>query len=131
MPRLLRFIIRNAAVSSPSFGGIMWRLSSPLGVFSTLMTSAPMSASISVQVGPAMTCVKSITFKPVNGPIGQSCFASRSLFARPLGLALVEEGIQSFAEVPAHITHKDKVFPFLAREPALQARKRLLRGVER
>ena len=131
MPRLLRFIIRNAAVSSPSFGGIMWRLSSPLGVFSTLMTSAPISASISEQVGPAMTCVKSITFKPVNGPIGQSCFASRSLFARPLGLALVEEGIQSFAEVPAHITHKDKVFPFLAREPALQARKRLLRGVER
>src|SRR5262245_695528 len=73
IPRLLRFIIRKAAASSPIFGGIMWRVSSPLGAFSILMTSAPISASISVQVGPAMTCVRSITFKPVNGPIGRSC----------------------------------------------------------
>src|SRR5258707_1375020 len=33
------------------------------------MTSAPMSASISVQVGPAMTCVRSTTFNPDRGPI--------------------------------------------------------------
>src|SRR5262245_13648313 len=130
MPRLLRFIIRNAAVSSPIFGGIMWRESSPLGAFSILMTSAPMSASISVQVGPAMTCVRSITRKPVNGPIGQSCLLA-DLFARPLGLALVEEGIQSFTEVSAHVAHEDKVFALLAREPALQPRERLFRGVER
>src|SRR5260370_4124937 len=41
------------------------------------MTSAPMSASISVQVGPAMTCVRSTTFNPDRGPIVSpaiSCF---------------------------------------------------------
>ena len=38
-------------------------------IFSILMTSAPMSASISVQVGPAITCVRSTTFSPVNGPV--------------------------------------------------------------
>src|SRR5262244_3512940 len=94
------------------------------------MTSAPMSASISVQVGPAMTCVRSITRKPVNGPIGQSCLLA-DLFARPLGLALVEEGIQSFTEVSAYVAHEDKVFALLAREPALQPRERLFRSVER
>ena len=41
----------------------------PSGFFSTLMTSAPMSASISVQVGPAITCVRSTTFNPESGPI--------------------------------------------------------------
>src|ERR1700730_5865873 len=37
------------------------------------MTSAPMSASMSVHVGPAMTCVRSITFNPANGPITYTC----------------------------------------------------------
>ena len=69
MPRLLRFIIRNAADSSPILGGAVWRVSSPCGTFSTLITSAPMSASMSVHVGPAMTCVRSTTFSPANGPM--------------------------------------------------------------
>src|SRR5436190_23284647 len=41
------------------------------------MTSAPMSASISVHVGPAMTWVRSTTFNPDRGPIVSpaiSCF---------------------------------------------------------
>ena len=49
-------------------GGV-YRVSSPCGTFSILMTSAPMSASINVQVGPAMTCVRSITFIPAKGPM--------------------------------------------------------------
>src|SRR6188472_3608611 len=69
IPRLLRFIIRNEADSSPTLGGTDLRVSSPSGVFSILMTSAPMSASMSVQVGPAITCVRSTTFSPVNGPV--------------------------------------------------------------
>ena len=77
MPRLLRFIIRNDAASSPIFGGTVLRVSSPFGVFSILMTSAPMSASMSVQVGPAITCVRSTTFNPVSGPIR---FLAASLF---------------------------------------------------
>src|SRR5947209_6799048 len=69
IPRLLRFIIRNDAASSPIFGGTLWRVSSPRGVFSILITSAPISASMSVHVGPAMTWVRSITFNPASGPI--------------------------------------------------------------
>src|ERR1043166_2275509 len=68
MPRLLRFIIRNAAVSAPIFGATMRRVSSPPGIFSTLMTSAPMSASIRPQVGPAITWHSSITLRPASGP---------------------------------------------------------------
>ena len=52
----------------------MYRLSSPCGDFSILMTSAPMSASMRVQVGPAMTWVRSMTFKPDNGPTARSPF---------------------------------------------------------
>ncbi len=69
MPRLLRFIIRKEASSSPIFGGTECRVSSPFGDFSILMTSAPMSASIRVQVGPAMTWVRSTTFRPASGPV--------------------------------------------------------------
>src|SRR5919199_2796503 len=72
-PRLLRFIIRKAAASSPTFGGSMRRVSSPSGFFSILITSAPMSASMSVQVGPAMTWVRSMTFNPLRGPMLDSC----------------------------------------------------------
>ena len=46
MPRLLRFIIMKAADSSPIFGGTERRESSPPGIFSTLITSAPRSASM-------------------------------------------------------------------------------------
>ena len=51
-----------------------------------------------------------------------------NLFAHPLRLAFVEKGIQSFAEVTAHVAHEDEVFALLAREPPLQPRQRLLRG---
>jgi len=52
MPRLLRFIIMNAA-DSPAIAGGKKRLeSSPPSIFSTLMTLAPISASISPQTGP-------------------------------------------------------------------------------
>src|SRR6266568_6740974 len=113
MPRLLRFIIRNAAGSSASFGGIMYRLSSPCGDFSILMTSAPMSASMRVQVGPAMTWVRSMTFKPDNGPKRLlpflRCDCPAGLFARPLRLALVEERVHPLAEIAAHVAHQDQV----------------------
>jgi hypothetical protein len=69
MPRLLRFIIRNEAASLPTLGGIECRVSSPSGSFSILITSAPMSASMSVQVGPAITWVRSTTFSPASGPM--------------------------------------------------------------
>ena len=68
MPRLLRFIIMKAADSPSMSGGRKRRESSPPGTFSTLMTSAPMSASISPQVGPAMMWASSMTLKPDSGP---------------------------------------------------------------
>src|SRR5258708_1063045 len=68
MPRLLRFMIRNAADSPEIVGGTIRRASSPPGNFSTLMTSAPISASSIEHAGPAMTCDRSITFRPASGP---------------------------------------------------------------
>ena len=54
-PRLLRFIIMKAA-DWPSIEGVrICRLVSPISVFSTLITSAPMSASIRPHTGPAIT----------------------------------------------------------------------------
>src|SRR6185437_1935433 len=38
----------------------------------------------------------------------------KNLFAAPLRLALVQECVQTFAEVPAHVTHEDQVLAFLA-----------------
>ena len=54
MPRLLRFRIMNDADSPFTDGRSMRRVSSPPGSVSTLITSAPRSASIMPQVGPAM-----------------------------------------------------------------------------
>jgi hypothetical protein len=68
MPRLLRFIIMKAAASPAMSGGRKRRVSSPPGCFSTLMTSAPMSASMSPQTGPAMMWASSMTFRPAKGP---------------------------------------------------------------
>ena len=68
MPRLLRFIIMKAADSPSMSGGRKRRASSPPGIFSTLTTSAPMSASMTPQAGPAMICANSITRRPVSGP---------------------------------------------------------------
>src|SRR5437879_7050338 len=64
----------------------MRRVSSPPGIFSSLMTSAPMSASMSPQVGPAMTWHSSITLRPASGP----CLAPMSA-ALELRLGLGEE----------------------------------------
>jgi hypothetical protein len=68
MPRLLRFIIMKAADSPAIAGGRKRRESSPPGIFSTLMTLAPISASISPQTGPAMICASSMTLSPASGP---------------------------------------------------------------
>ena len=66
MLRLLRLSARNARLSSPfSDRPHDRRVWSPASGFSTLMTSAPRSARIIVQNGPAMTCVRSSTVMPV------------------------------------------------------------------
>src|SRR3954447_17608698 len=99
------------------------------------MTSAPMSASISVQVGPAITCVRSTTFSPLRGPIVSPAIlfvlarCSDCLFAGPLRLALVEEGIHAFAEIPALIAHQDQVLVF--GRLRLGTKQRLLGGTQR
>src|SRR2546423_5808742 len=69
MPRLLRFIAMKAADSPATEGRLIVRVSSPPGSFSTLITSAPMSASSMPQVGPAMICASSTTLMPVRGPL--------------------------------------------------------------
>src|SRR6202035_628644 len=78
------------------------------------MTSAPMSASISVQVGPAMTCVRSTTFSPLRGPIVALAILlfSSGLFAGPLRPTLVEKGIHPFAKIPALVAHQDQILVF-------------------
>ena len=68
MPRLLRFIAMKAADSPAIEGRFMVRVSSPPGTRSTLITSAPRSASSMPQVGPAMICASSSTFTPASGP---------------------------------------------------------------
>src|SRR6516165_11981927 len=45
-------------------------------------------------------------------------------------LTLIEESIQSFAEIPAHVAHENEVFALLAREPASEPRERLLGGTQ-
>src|SRR5512143_4199991 len=63
MPRLFRLKSRYAA-ASPSLWGGQVRDSSPGPVSSTLMTSAPRSASSAPHQGPAMTRERSITRMP-------------------------------------------------------------------
>src|SRR5215470_12883175 len=63
MPRLLRLIAMNGADSPLIVGGTIRRESSPCG-FSTLITSAPISASKSPQNGPDITWVISSTRIP-------------------------------------------------------------------
>src|SRR5712664_2916071 len=95
------------------------------------MTSAPMSASINVQVGPAMTCVRSTTFNPLRGPIVSAAillFLLR-LVASPLRLALIEEGIHAFTEIPALIAHQDQVLVLASLR--LHAMQSLLGGTQR
>src|SRR5688572_13514270 len=68
MPRLLRLSIMKAADSPLIDGSEYERVSSPPGSFSTLITSAPMSASSMPHVGPAMIWASSITLMPFSGP---------------------------------------------------------------
>ena len=69
MPRLLRLSIMNAADSPLIAGREYERVSSPPGSFSTLITSAPMSASSMPHVGPAMIWASSTTRIPERGPL--------------------------------------------------------------
>src|SRR3989441_1136240 len=62
-------------VASPATNGGHFRVSSPLPGSSTLTTSAPMSASIMVQNGPASTRVRSSTRTPSSGLV-RATFAS-------------------------------------------------------
>ena len=74
MDRLLRLTarkyaaVRVPAASSPTHGGPQPRVASPSGG-STLMTSAPRSASTIVAYGPASTVERSITRTPASGPV--------------------------------------------------------------
>src|SRR6476661_4666403 len=64
MPRLPRLTALKLGLSPPEPPGI-WRVESPVGG-STLITSAPRSASSIAQNGPAMTCVTSRTRIPAS-----------------------------------------------------------------
>jgi hypothetical protein len=64
---LLRFRLQKIGLSWPATGSKVERLRSPAPLRSILMTSAPWSASICVQTGPIITCVKSITRMPSSG----------------------------------------------------------------
>ena len=106
MPRLLRLRIMNGAETPLTRGSRYVRESSPPGSFSTLMTSAPMSASIIPAVGPAMICASSSTRKPASGPecggrsgVGSSVCIRRASASDELGLALGKEGRVADAEV--------------------------------
>ena len=70
MLRLFRFSARKPPAMSWVRREPMRRVSSPVPGRSTLMTSAPMSASSMVHMGPAMICVRSSTLTPTSGPAG-------------------------------------------------------------
>jgi len=53
------------------------------------------------------------------------------LLAGPLRLTLVEKRVQSFAKIPAHVAHEDKILAFLTRQPLLQSRQRLFGRAQR
>jgi len=63
-PFLFRFIIIKAADSPLISGGRNFLVSSPPGIFSIFITSAPRSASNKPQVGPAIICDNSKTRIP-------------------------------------------------------------------
>src|SRR5919108_6009910 len=61
----------------------------------------------------------------------RACSWEENLLAAPLRLTLVEECVEAFAEVVAHVTHEDQVLPLFPREAPCEAGGRLLSGVER
>src|SRR5579859_950536 len=65
--RLFRLTARKYVATPSLVGGTQRRVSSPSGL-STLITSAPRSASSIVQYGPASTREKSATMRPDSGP---------------------------------------------------------------
>src|SRR5258706_15821039 len=79
---LLRLTDMKYVASAPTKGGQL-RVSSPFPGSSTLMTSAPMSARIIEQNGPASTRVRSRTRMPSSGLI----FGTSSSFPDALGEA--------------------------------------------
>src|SRR5271166_665363 len=86
--RLLRFTPTKYALSLvPGMnGGAKPRVSSPEPGFSILITSAPKSASICTQVGPASTRVRSNTLMPLSGPAGSVIVSSRFRWVTDGGL---------------------------------------------
>src|SRR5579862_7282291 len=91
----------------------------------------------------APSCAPAIFRRPQPATCGAGATATNSyrwpaelprlapLFALPLRRALVEERLHAFAKIATHVAHQDQVLAFLAGEPPLQARQRLLGGVER
>ena len=69
MLRLLRFSARKPAANRSDSREPIRRVSSPPPGRSILITSAPMSASSIVHIGPAMICVKSRTLTPASAPL--------------------------------------------------------------
>src|SRR5208282_3194896 len=80
-------------------GGAKPRVSSPEPGFSILITSAPKSASICTQVGPASTRVRSNTLMPLSGPVGSVIASSRFGWVTGGGLrgppALIGQGLSA------------------------------------
>jgi len=68
--RLFLLMLKKAADSSFMNGGPIFLVSSPTPGFSTLITSAPISANSKVQKGPAIIWVRSITFKQDSAELG-------------------------------------------------------------
>jgi hypothetical protein len=54
-----------------------------------------------------------------------------SLLPAPLRRPLVEEGVESLAEIAAHVTHQNQILALLARQPPRQPHQSLLGGVKR
>src|SRR3546814_16839886 len=110
----------KAADSPAMSGGSMRRVSSPAS-FSTLITSAPMSASMRPQTGPAMMCASSTTRQPARGPPAISA-------ALPVRLALGEEGLEALAEILAGVAENDEILVVDLGRGGVEAAQRLLGG---
>src|SRR4030081_1021392 len=99
-------------------GGAKPRVSSPEPGFSILTTSAPRSASICTQVGPASTRVRSNTLTPLSGPVGS---VMGHLFADRLSN---RKGAQPSQERREKQTREAEKQAFGAGGPVTQCRRR-------
>src|SRR3546814_4613115 len=125
MPRLLRFIIIKVADPPSMSGGSIRRVPSPAS-FSTLITSAPMSASMRPQTGPAMMCASSTTRQPCSGPLASAPTSAPF----PVRLALGEEGLEALAEILAGVAENDEVLVVDLGRGGVEAAQRLLGGAQ-